>query len=198
MRRFVLAATAMTVLLGSTALAMAQSGAPPPRGGEPQVGPGNTVTPSPSGTQAIPERVEPGPGASTPGAGLQGTPGVQNQNELAQRSGQQGESEKPGVNGGQQQTDQERSGDGGSNKLSQDQRSKIKQMAAKDRGAHVDRVNFSVKVGAVLPKTIHITVVPEDIVAVVPEYRGFDYVVVGDDVLIVNPDTLRIVAVIPA
>ena len=71
-------------------------------------------------------------------------------------------------------------------------------MMVKDRTAHIDHADFSVKVGAVLPKTVHITVVPEEIVTVVPEYRGFDYVVVGEDVLIINPDTLRIVAVIPA
>jgi hypothetical protein len=37
-----------------------------------------------------------------------------------------------------------------------------------------------------------------DIVTIVPEYRGFDYIVVGDSILIVDPVTLEIVAVIPA
>jgi hypothetical protein len=35
-------------------------------------------------------------------------------------------------------------------------------------------------------------------VSIVPEYRGFDYILVGDSILIVDPVTLEIVAVIPA
>jgi hypothetical protein len=35
-------------------------------------------------------------------------------------------------------------------------------------------------------------------VSIVPEYRGFDYTLVGDSILIVDPVTLEIVAVIPA
>ena len=49
-----------------------------------------------------------------------------------------------------------------------------------------------------VPRDVHIAVLPEDIVSVVPEYRGFDYVLVGDSILIVDPVTLEIVAVIPA
>jgi hypothetical protein len=32
----------------------------------------------------------------------------------------------------------------------------------------------------------------------VPEYRGLEYVLVGDSILIVDPVTLEIIAVIPA
>jgi hypothetical protein len=32
----------------------------------------------------------------------------------------------------------------------------------------------------------------------VPEYRGFEYVVVGDQLLIIDPNTLEIVAILPA
>ena len=59
-------------------------------------------------------------------------------------------------------------------------------------------IKVSATVGTVIPKTVHITVVPEDIVAIVPEYRRFDYILAGEEILIVNPDTLRIVAIIPA
>jgi hypothetical protein len=34
-------------------------------------------------------------------------------------------------------------------------------------------------------------------VSIVPEYRGFKYIIVGDDLLILDPVTLEIVAVIP-
>ena len=39
---------------------------------------------------------------------------------------------------------------------------------------------------------------PPEVVTIVPEYRGFEYVVVGDQLLIVDPNTLEIVAILPA
>ena len=53
-------------------------------------------------------------------------------------------------------------------------------------------------VGTRIPRDVHITVLPRDVVEVVPQYEGFDYVVVEDQILIVDPDTLEIVAVISA
>jgi hypothetical protein len=35
-------------------------------------------------------------------------------------------------------------------------------------------------------------------VLIVPQYRGFDYCLVDDEIVIVDPRTLEIVAVIPA
>jgi hypothetical protein len=84
-------------------------------------------------------------------------------------------------------------------KLSQDQRTRIGAIIGK---GHANRVttneHFDVSVGARVPRSVHIVVLPEDIVQIVPEYRGFDYVMVGDEILIIDPDTLEIVAVIPA
>jgi hypothetical protein len=40
--------------------------------------------------------------------------------------------------------------------------------------------------------------VPRTIIEIEPAWRGFDYFLVGDDIVVVNPRTLEIVAVIPA
>jgi hypothetical protein len=40
--------------------------------------------------------------------------------------------------------------------------------------------------------------IPSEIVVIVPQYRGFKYIVVRDELIILDPDTLEIVAVIPA
>jgi len=40
--------------------------------------------------------------------------------------------------------------------------------------------------------------VPETIVDILPQYRGFEYIVVRDKLVIVDPDTLEIVAILPA
>jgi hypothetical protein len=39
--------------------------------------------------------------------------------------------------------------------------------------------------------------VPQSIVDIVPQYRGFDYIVVKKDLLIIDPRTLEILYVLP-
>jgi hypothetical protein len=46
--------------------------------------------------------------------------------------------------------------------------------------------------------TIHVFDIPSEIVVIVPQYRGFKYIVVRDELIILDPDTLEIVAVISA
>ncbi len=88
-------------------------------------------------------------------------------------------------------------GGGASVKLSQDQRSKIGATIGKHPSARAaTNVNFNVSIGATVPRSVHVVAVPEDVVEIVPQYEGYDYVVVGEQVLIVDPNTLEIVAVI--
>jgi hypothetical protein len=83
--------------------------------------------------------------------------------------------------------------------LSQDQRTKIKDVIVRDRSvARVNSANFSVSVGAKVPRDVHVAVLPPEVVTVVPEYRRFKYVVVGDQLLIIDPNTLEIIDVLPA
>jgi hypothetical protein len=58
-------------------------------------------------------------------------------------------------------------------------------------------VNFDINIGVAVPRTVHVVVLPADIVEIVPEYRGFDYVIVGNQLLIIDPNTLLIVEVLP-
>ena len=88
---------------------------------------------------------------------------------------------------------------GASVKLSQDQRTKIKDVIVRDRNvARIGSADFHVGVGVTVPRTVHVAVLPPEVVTIVPEYRGFEYVVVGDQLLIVDPNTLEIVAILPA
>jgi hypothetical protein len=89
---------------------------------------------------------------------------------------------------------------GGANvQLTQDQRTKIKDVVVRDRNvARADNVNFNIRVGVAVPKTVHVAVLPPEVVTIVPEYRGFSYVLVGDQLLIIDPNTLEIVAILPA
>ena len=56
--------------------------------------------------------------------------------------------------------------------------------------------DFDVKVGAVVPRTVRVSPVPQTIVEIEPAWRGFMYFVRGDEIVIVDPRTLAIVAVL--
>jgi Protein of unknown function (DUF1236) len=78
-----------------------------------------------------------------------------------------------------------------------EQRTKIRETVFKGSNApRVSSVNFSINVGTVVPRTVRIIEVPEVIVDVHPEWRGYRYFIVNEELVIVEPDTLRIVAVI--
>lgn len=61
----------------------------------------------------------------------------------------------------------------------------------------IDHVDFDMNVGVVVPDRYHYYPLPEDIVSFVPQYRGYYFLVAEGDILIIDPDTHRIVDVIP-
>jgi hypothetical protein len=85
--------------------------------------------------------------------------------------------------------------------LTEQDRTKISTTISKQsnlRRVERTKINFTINVGAVVPRTVNLAPLPAPILAVVPAYRGYLYIVVGDDLLIVHPRTYEIVAVIPA
>jgi len=60
----------------------------------------------------------------------------------------------------------------------------------------VTNVNFSVSVGVAVPRTVEVHPVPTTIVEIVPQYRGYDFFVVRDEIVIVEPRSHKIVDVI--
>jgi hypothetical protein len=148
--------------------------------------------------------------SSPPQRGAQGNGqeqrGTQNQPGAQQRGAQDNDktNDRAGANGsqdhmGQQNGTSGRASGGANVQLTQDQRTKIKDVVVGGRNvARADNVNFNIRVGVAVPRTVHVAVLPADVVTIVPEYRGFEYVVVGDQLLIIDPNTLEIVAILPA
>lgn len=60
----------------------------------------------------------------------------------------------------------------------------------------VSNVNFSVSIGTAVPTSVSLHPLPTTIVEIIPQYRGYDYFVVRDEVVIVEPRTHKIVDVI--
>lgn len=81
--------------------------------------------------------------------------------------------------------------------LSDQQQTRVRESVLKERGARVSSVNFSVRVGTRVPRSVHIVALPAAVIEVVPEYRSYRYFVVRDEVVIVDPDTYEIVYVLP-
>jgi Protein of unknown function (DUF1236) len=82
--------------------------------------------------------------------------------------------------------------------LNDEQRTQIRNTVIEARGApKVDHVNFDVTVGAALPRTgVRIVPVPDTLVRIEPRWRGFRYFVYENEVVIVDPHDMKIVAVL--
>jgi hypothetical protein len=57
-------------------------------------------------------------------------------------------------------------------------------------------VNFNIAVGTAIPGSVAVYPLPADLIEVVPWFRGYDYILVGDTLLIVDPGSRAIVAVV--
>jgi hypothetical protein len=53
-----------------------------------------------------------------------------------------------------------------------------------------------VNIGASLPADVVVNPLPPTIVELVPEFRGYDYIVLGDEIVIVDPVTRQVVEII--
>ncbi len=118
--------------------------------------------------------------------------GQQGQSGAAQ--GQTGAA--PQGQSGQGQARQQGQGGGGNVTLTTEQRTKIRQTVLTGGNApRVSKVNFSLSVGTAVPTSVHVVTVPQVIVDIHPEWRGYLYFVVGDQIIIVDRGH-RIVAVL--
>jgi Protein of unknown function (DUF1236) len=121
--------------------------------------------------------------------------GMQNRQTTAQR--QRGMRGLQANASGQAQTSR-----GTNVRLSEQQRTRIRDTIINAHNApRLGHANFAVNVGTVIPRdeftSIHVVPVPEYLVRIEPRWRGLEYFIFSDEVVIVNPHNLRIVAIVP-
>jgi uncharacterized protein DUF1236 len=81
--------------------------------------------------------------------------------------------------------------------LTVEQRTKVRETVLVGGNApRVTNINFSINVGTAVPRSVRVVAVPEVIVEIHPAWRGFLYFVYEDEIIIVDPSTYRIVAVL--
>jgi len=79
--------------------------------------------------------------------------------------------------------------------LTTEQRTKIRQTVPKG-GNRVSNVNFSINVGTVVPRSVKLVTVPATIVEIHPAWRGYVYFIVDEQIIIIEPSSHKIVAVL--
>jgi hypothetical protein len=83
--------------------------------------------------------------------------------------------------------------------ITTEQRTEIRQTIIKQSGGpRVDRVDFDVRIGVHVPRTIKVAVLPPRVIEIYPEWRGYRYFIVGERIIIIEPDDLVIVYIIEA
>lgn len=91
-----------------------------------------------------------------------------------------------------------REGRGGSTQLSEQQRTNVRERFSR-AGVQRNRetnVNFDIRVGASVPRSVTLHALPSDVIEVVPAYRNYRYVYVRDEIVIVDPVSYEVVAVV--
>jgi hypothetical protein len=81
--------------------------------------------------------------------------------------------------------------------LNEQQRTRISTLISRQDVRPLDRVNFSLSVGTVIPRSVRLHPLSADAVAIAPQFRGHRFFVVEDEIVIVEPSTFKIVAVMP-
>ena len=85
----------------------------------------------------------------------------------------------------------------GSANLSTEQRTKITTIIRQNK-VEPAHLNVSVRVGTRVPESVRFYPLPAEVFVVYPEWRGYSYILVGDQILVINPRTHEIVAILEA
>jgi hypothetical protein len=80
--------------------------------------------------------------------------------------------------------------------LTTEQRTTIRQNVLTANAPRATNINFAVNVGTVVPSSVRVVAVPDVLVRIHPAWRGYRYFVYNDEIIIVEPRTLKIVAVL--
>jgi hypothetical protein len=111
----------------------------------------------------------------------------------------QGRDGKSAAEGGRMENRTTTTGQAGAGaRLTTEQRTRISTVIRDQHVAPVNNVNFAISVGTRVPREIGFHPLPQEIVTIYPDWRGYEFFLVRDEIVVVDPRTLEIVAVLPA
>jgi len=157
--------------------------------------PQKTQKMSPAPTAQAPDKGKPAPTAQMEKAKPSST--VQAPDKTTDKD-QKTVGQSPGQTAAPNAPAQKDSKSAASTPMSSEQNVKLRESLKGEKSERLSGVKFSIAIGDAVPESVHFYRLPDRIVEYAPQYRDFDYILVGDDILIVDPGTHRIVAVIAA
>lgn len=136
-----------------------------------------------------------------PGAAATGKPDVKDETARS-KTEQNAQSPNGAASKSESTTEQNRTttgqgAAGGTAKLTTEQRTKITSVIKEQKVERVN-LNVSVSVGTRIPTNVRVHALPQQVIVIYPEWRGYDYILVGDQIVIINPRTHEIVAIVEA
>lgn len=211
--------TAALVLVISAGAAYAQTNAAPPSSppaAQQKAPPDKIAPPMNAGERkgGLPETTGQGPQRLSPGSG-ENTNIKDMKAEPPQRSGAAPESgvkdDKAGMNAQKSEaeskpdatardTQSSTTGQGSAGaraSLTTEQRTKITSVIKRQQVEPVN-LNISISVGTRVPEHVRYYPLPAEVVTIYPQWRGFDYIIVGSTIVVIDPGTREIVAVLEA
>jgi hypothetical protein len=198
MRLQLITAAAAAALLCSTT-AFAQAGGQPDVPSNPHQNSAHRVSPSNFGEPGYTAGGPRGPGAGD--NGMQNTSGGMRDRDDTMgggmRAGMGPDHERIGVRTNGDSTRVRINDNGAHLRLTTTQRTRVRDVIVRAHGPRLTHVTFRVGVGARIPRTVRVAVLPPEIVAIAPEWSGYSYFEYGDQIVIVDPVTFAIVATLP-
>ena len=217
MKRTLMVSVAALALAAGSTVAMSQGGSGRGEGGAnaPMNSPGGagaqdraipekqqkSTQQAPSGAQAPTTRQSQGEQAPTTkqsqGERDKSAPTTKQSQDAQQPAQRQQQTQTPPAGGAKQGTAQQGSGMTSSNvSLTTEQKTTIRSKVLTSSAPRVTNVNFDIRVGTVVPRTVRVAPVPVTLIEIEPRWRGYMYFVYADEIIIVEPRTLEIVAVL--
>ena len=87
---------------------------------------------------------------------------------------------------------------GAGGKLSTEQRTRITSVIRDQHVQPLNNVNFSIAVGTRVPRDVRFYPLPREVVTIYPEWRGYEFVLVNSQIIVIDPKTFEIVAILEA
>lgn len=184
----------------------AQQGTPPDKIAPPMSA-GESKRGMPETTGQGSQRLNPGSGENTNAKDTKAEPpqrsgaapesGVKD-DKAGMNAGKSGADAKSGAAAGDTRSSTTGQGSAGARaNLTTEQRTKITSVIKQQRVEPVN-LNISISVGTRVPEHVRYYPLPAEVVTIYPQWRGFDYIIVGSTIVVIDPATREIVAVLEA
>ena len=149
--------------------------------------------------RAIPEKQQKSTQQAPDGAQAPATRQTQGeQDKSGTKSGTTQQTQSPSATGTKQGTAGTQSGAMRTSNVSltTEQKTTIRSKVLTGSAPRVTSVNFDIRIGTVVPRSVRLVTVPATLVEIEPQWRGYRYFVYHDEIIIVEPRTLEIVYVL--